>query len=372
MDLNRIQQLIAEELAGIITPEDQAVLDQAKVDHPQVYKLWEEKHALFHQHEVKFWLNKEAIAPDPSTITAGANQRQMGHLTKVTLNLAAICLIIVGGAFLYKLINNDLPVSVTETAIELRFQNGEVVDLSNEGRLQAGSLALNNRQKSLTYSPISNNTAWEWATLTVPAGKDYKVTLSDSTQVFLNSATSIRFPISFISPSNREVTINGEAFLKVSPDPNRPFIIHLPVGTVQVLGTEFNVNSYEKGKIQVALVNGKVQLTAGNDSVMLKPGFSGTYAVGQTKIRTNRFDSDDLLSWRKGIFLFNDKPLEEVFRVIPRWFGQELIIDNPKVGKERFTGVFDRNKSVEKNLDVLKAYNSIDYYIDENKVIHIR
>ena len=368
LSLTRYEQLIAEELAGIITPEDQATLDQAKADHPEVYELWKEQRSLFAQEDVRNWLEQEVTPPvldAPLVVKRGKLRRVL----MVTTSIAAITVLIIGSIyFLNPAKERTLVLNTKTPTIELKLENGKVIDLSQEGKVQAGNISLTNQQKALTYS--GNNATGEMATLSVPAGKDYKVTLSDGTEIFLNSATSLRFPISFNNSDTREVSIIGEAYLKVTKDPNRPFIVKMQEGSVQVLGTEFNVNSYEQQNMQIALVEGKVQFKAGNDSAILKPGIAATYTSQQ--IQTERFDADDVLSWRKGIFLFNDKALEEVFKVIPRWFGQEVVIDNPKVGKEHFTGVFDRNKSIQKNLDVLKAYNGIDYSIDENNVIHIK
>ncbi|MRG49020.1 DUF4974 domain-containing protein [Chitinophaga sp. SYP-B3965] len=368
LPLTRYEQLIAEELAGIITSEDQAALDKAKADHPEVYELWKEQQSLFAQEDVRSWLEQDTPPPVIDAPPVVVRRGQVRRVLMVTTSIAAITVLIIGSIyFLGHKEESVLTVNTRKPAIELKLENGSVIDLSQEGKVQAGNISLSNQQKSLTYSAGNNK---EMATLSVPAGKDYKVTLSDGTEIFMNSATSLRFPISFNNASTREVTITGEAYIKVTKDPSHPFIVNTPEGSVQVLGTEFNINSYEKGDFHVALVEGKVQFKAGRDSAILKPGFSAVYK--NNNIQTERFDADDVLSWRKGIFLFNDKALEEVFKVIPRWFGQEVVIDNPTVGKEHFTGLFDRNKTIQQNLDVLKAYNGIDYSIDGNNVIHIK
>ncbi len=367
LDLNDIDRLITEEIAGDISPENLTLLQGAIANDPIAYQLWLDKHADFKDQDMLEWLNAKEEAPSVPVIEAMDRKRRAKRKTSYAVSTAAVLAIIIGAAFFYK--PSSSPIILTKApTIELRLENGKVIDLSQEGKVQAGNISLSNQQKSLTYS--GNNAAGEMATLSVPAGKDYKVTLSDGTEIFMNSATSLRFPISFNNAATREVSITGEAYLKVTKDPNRPFIVKMQEGSVQVLGTEFNVNSYDHQNMQVALVEGKVQFKAGNDSAILRPGTAATYSSQQ--IQTERFDADDLLSWRKGIFLFNDKALEEVFKVIPRWFGQEVVIDNPKVGKEHFTGVFDRNKTIQQNLDVLKAYNGIDYTIDVNNVIHIK
>jgi len=365
LEQNDIDRLINEEIAGEISPENAALLKDAIANNPDVHALWLDKHTAFNDQDTIDWLNTEMEAPSIKAIELQTKKRRFRKRAWYAVSSAAILIIAAGSLFL---LNRPYPTPVIAgNAIQLKLANGKIIDLSQEGKVQAGNISLSNQQKSLTYS--AGNTG-EWATLSVPAGKDYKVTLSDGTEIFMNSVTSLRFPISFNNAPTREVSLTGEAYLKVTKDPARPFIVNMQEGSVRVLGTEFNVNSYEKGNLQVALVEGKVQLKAGQDSAILERGFAATYTGRQ--IQTESFDADDLLSWRKGIFLFNDKALEDVFKVIPRWFGQEVVIDNPKAGKEHFTGVFDRNKTIQKNLDVLKAYNGIDYFIDENNVIHIK
>jgi transmembrane sensor len=365
LNLNDIDRLITEEIAGDISPEDLILLQGAIANDPIAHQLWLEKHADFKDKDMHEWLNAKDEAPSVAIIEALDKKRRARRRTSSVVSAAAVLVVIIGAVFLYK--PSSTVILAKRPTIELRLENGKVIDLSQEGKVQAGDISLSNQQKALTYS-AGNNT--EMATLSVPAGKDYKVTLSDGTEIFLNSASSLRFPISFNNALTREVSITGEAYLKVTKDPTRPFIVKMQESSVQVLGTEFNVNSYAGENPQVALIEGKVQFKAGKDSAVLKPGYTGVYSGQQ--IKTERFDAEDLLSWRKGIFLFNDKALEEVFKVVPRLFGQDIVIDNPAKGKEHFTGVFDRNKTIQKNLDVLKAYNGIDYSIDENNVIHIK
>lgn len=359
----RIEQLIAEELAGIITPEDKAILDKAKAEDPEVYKYWEEKHAIFEEYSIQRWLDEKMTPPDVSAIPPRRSNKNKWFAVA-----ACFALLVLAYKFLVNPHINKT--SVSASAIQLRLENGKVFDLSGDTIIRIDNTLLQSKMGALTY--LSTSTSIESATLFVPAGKEYKLTLLDGSELFMNSATSVRFPLSFNKASAREIGLTGEAYVKAAKNANQPLMLKLSgSASVKVLGTEFNVSSYDNEKQEIALVNGKVLFSAGLDSSLLTPGLVGSYSVG-SKIHTEPFDADEILSWRKGIFLFNDKPLKEVFNVIPRWFGMEVVLDNPKVGKQYFTGSFDRNKSIEENLDVLKAYNSIDYSIDENKVIHIK
>jgi ferric-dicitrate binding protein FerR (iron transport regulator) len=254
--------------------------------------------------------------------------------------------------------------------IQLKMANGQVITLNSDtSQVVAGNALLKTHNKTLTYTTTSATNAAEFATLTVPAGKDYTIHLSDGTQVQLNAATSIRFPLAF-KTGNREVYINGEAYLMIAKNASQPFIVHLPNSTVHVLGTEFNVNTYDSGVAKIALVQGAVRVISKTDSLQLTPGQQAIYA--SNKISTAPFDETDVLSWRLGRFLFSDARLDEVCRVIPRLYGISLELDNKEVAGKRFTGVIDRHQPVENVLKALKATNGIDYYTDKNGSFHIK
>ncbi|MBW8685577.1 FecR family protein [Chitinophaga rhizophila] len=254
--------------------------------------------------------------------------------------------------------------------IQLQLAGGQVIDLNTDtSQVIAGNLTMRSSNKTLTYSATPSGNTTEFAVLTVPAGKDYTIHLSDGTEVQLNAATSIRFPVSF-NGGLREVYINGEAYLKIAKQANQPFIVHLPNTTVNVLGTEFNVNTYDSGIAKIALVNGAVKIVGTKDSLQLTPGQEAV--ATNNLIRTAPFDELDVLSWRIGKFIFSNAKLEEVCKVIPRLYGVSLALDNKEVADKRFSGVIDRHQPVENLLKALKATNGIDYYTDKDGNFHIK
>jgi transmembrane sensor len=258
------------------------------------------------------------------------------------------------------------------TGIQLKMADGKVINLSAaQGGINAGAAQLNNTNKTLTYSvnsgAVPNN---EINSLIVPVGMDYKINLSDGTEVWLNAATQMKFPLAFTG-NTREITINGEAFLKVAKNLKKPFIVHLPNTTVQVLGTEFNVNTYDSGVVKVALVKGSVNMHASTGDSKLVPGIEAISSSG-TPIKQQAFDSKIVLSWRNGLFYFEEASLTEISKVTPRWFGIEVVIDNPSLYRRRFTGVLNRNQPLSVFLEDLKAISNIDSYIDKGKVLHFK
>ena len=299
-------------------------------------------------------------------------------ISAIAASAAAVVIALLTIPKLFQPASSDKLVSTTvETAqvsnnknIQLQLNSGQVINLNTDtSQVVAGNVTMQSSNKTLTYTTNPSANAAEFATLTVPPGKDYTIRLSDGTEVQLNAATSIRFPLAFRN-NNREVYINGEAYLKIAKQANQPFIVHLPNTTVSVLGTEFNVNTYDSGVAKVALVQGAVKVVGVRDSLQLSPGQEAVYT--STKLSASSFDETDVLSWRVGKFLFSNARLEEVCRVIPRLYGVSLELDNKEVANKRFSGVIDRHQPVENLLKALKATNGIDYYSDKNGAFHIK
>jgi len=262
---------------------------------------------------------------------------------------------------------------IPASAVQLQLAGGPVIDLSVPGKaIQAGGVTLHASPEALSYT--AGNTALPAATgdniLRVPAGCNYKLVLSDSTQVWLNAATEIRFPFLFAGPA-REIALNGEAYLKVARDAGRPFIIHMPHGIVQVLGTEFNVNTYNTGQVRVALVQGAVKLRAAATEVIITPGQEAIYTARRKGITIQGFEEEEALSWRRGIYCFNDATIAEACRVLPRWYGTPVVLDDTALAQRRFQGILDRDKPVTVFLDLLKELRMLDYYFDHEGTLHL-
>lgn len=163
-------------------------------------------------------------------------------------------------------------------------------------------------------------------TLATPKGREFKITLPDGTQAWLNSASSIRYPLRFNS-NERVVSITGEVYFEVakimSAGRKTPFIVNVNTpagnaGKVEVLGTHFNIDAYENVS-KTTLLEGKVKVSSmGNgQSAMLKPGQQAT--VSQS-ITVQTASIDKVMAWRRGFFDFNDAGLKEVMQQLARWY----------------------------------------------------
>lgn len=376
--LEKIDRLTSQEIANIIRQEDLEFLHKAIQEDPEAHAVWQQKHDQHADETVR----RLKAAYTPSAVydnVMGAirvdNNRKRFSI-RIAAGIAATAILVVGATLFYTTYFHSSTTSVAYTPkhrIELQMPDGEKIDLSTTtGQLPAGGVTLNNTNKTLRYStPKEDKPLKNLATLSVPAGKDYKVELSDGTEIWLNAATVLQFPFNFSGPT-REITVHGEAYIKVAPNASKPFLVHLPNSTVQVLGTEFNINTYHRGIERVALVKGAVKVKQGNTQTgqVLKPGQE---AVGtSTGIRTQSFYADEVLSWREGIYYFNSTPLADICPVFSRWFGVEVVLDDPASGQKRLSGRIDRNQPLSKSLELFKKFGDTEYYFSKDSVLHIR
>lgn len=364
-DEEYIEQLILDELAGTLSPEDSATLKRLLEEEPGVVELRNTIRAQFEGEEEQEFLNRpSAELPFQQVMSKIQKRKWVRVYIRTTYTLLTLFIVSGIGYMLFK--PQQQATFLPPHTVALQLPNGETVALSNNPRqVQVGDVQLQNQQKKLTY--ISGKASSSVVTLLVPPGKDYTIQLSDGTEIQLNAASRLRFPASFTGDT-REVSIDGEAYLKVAPDAHRPFILHLPQSTVRVLGTEFNVNSYDSTKVQVALVQGAVEMATNTATKRLQPG----QAIVSDKMQLTNFDADDVLSWRQGIYVFHAVAVSDMCRVVTRWFGIQVVYDNPATGRRRFTGYIDRNKPVSNFLNALQATDNFDYYFDRDSVLHIR
>jgi ferric-dicitrate binding protein FerR (iron transport regulator) len=194
-------------------------------------------------------------------------------------------------------------------------------------------------------------------TVTTPRGGQYQLLLSDGSKVWLNSASSIRFPVSFTG-NIRRIEVTGEAYFEVAKDPFIPFKVDVDgKNEVEVLGTHFNINSYaDEGSIKTTLLEGSVKVTS------LKTGESKLITPGQQaqlntngQIAINKADLDKVMAWKNGYFNFDGADTRMVMQLISRWYDVDVVYEGDIPQKE-FGGDMEKNlnlsqvlKSLEKN-----------------------
>lgn len=230
-------------------------------------------------------------------------------------------------------------------------------------KLDNGKLAYEVNGKTIT----ENDEAF-FNTITTPKGGQYKVILSDGTLVWLNAASSIRFPVVFTG-NERNVSVTGETYFEVAKDAAKPFKVAVKNQAIEVLGTHFNVNAYDdENAIRTTLLEGRVKVVAlGNTQKYLQPGQqSAVNNTGSISI-INNADTEEAVAWLKGRFQFNSTNLRTMLRQIARWYDAEVEYrGNMDV---HFTGQLTRAENVSKVLEKLQLTGEVHFKIEGRKII---
>lgn len=195
--------------------------------------------------------------------------------------------------------------------------------------------------------------------LTVPAGNSNTLILPDGTKVWLNAESTIKYPSSFLG-LQRNIEIEGEAYLEVTHNRWRPFVINTPNGKVKVLGTKFYLSSTSEEKdFMVSLIEGSVRISSGEKSATLKPGYRAQFKDGEFKQSVIRTLETEL--WKDGIYYFKDKSFDELMEGFEKCFGVRINIDREIQSAEHYTGKFYRYNGVQHALQALQHDFDFDF-----------
>jgi ferric-dicitrate binding protein FerR (iron transport regulator) len=240
-------------------------------------------------------------------------------------------------------------------------RNGE---LANQGNTKI--VKLNDGQ--LTYNAAKENSGEVlYNTMTTPRGGQYKLALPDGTEVWLNAASSIRYPTAF-SGNERKVEITGEAYFEVAKDAAKPFKVMVNEMEVQVLGTHFNINSYsDEATIKTTLLEGSVKISKGNDQKFLKPGQQAQLNnTGNIKV-VNDVNVDAVMAWKNGYFSFENTDMASVMRQISRWYDVDIVYEG-KIPDRKFGGEILRSSNASHVLKILEE-SKVNFRIEGKKII---
>ncbi|SDE40244.1 FecR family protein [Mucilaginibacter pineti] len=205
-------------------------------------------------------------------------------------------------------------------------------------------------------------------TMTTPRGGQYHLTLADGTNVWLNAASSIKYPTAF-NGDERLVEITGEAYFEVAHNAAKPFKVSSGGQTVEVLGTHFNINAYaDEPAIRTTLLEGSVKLTINKQKAILKPGQQAFISGGNNDlIKIKAVDVNEVMAWKNGYFIFNDENIESIMRKISRWYDIDVTYQGDMTGKE-FVGSVSRFKNASEVLRKLEATGIIHFKMDGRRL----
>jgi ferric-dicitrate binding protein FerR (iron transport regulator) len=377
----RIYELLLRKKKGGIDKTDDEYLEQLLAENEDISRLWDDIRQ--NDFDEKAWYNIEDGATawakvEPELLRPKRSVRRLS----VAKWLAAASIFGVMAAGAYFLLNRDkasspaAPMAAGAEApangLRLQMSNGKVVQLPYNmpsQQISTGSVALNAGARTLQYT-TEGKSIGGYNTLVVPPKMDYRIILSDGTEVWLNATSTLKFPFAF-QDNTREVYLEGEGFFKVAKNADKPFVVRTPETVVRVLGTEFNINTYKPGTTSTSLVSGSVSARSGSSTIVLKPGQEAVYTE-RLGFTVQQFDQEIALSWMNGIFQFDNTKLADLAPVIERWFGIKVVFDDPELASSPFTGILDKHHDLSFFLKNLKNTGfGIDHYFS-GETLHFK
>lgn len=334
-----------ETIQNVNTRTRQAIMAHARADRP-VRRLWPQRMIaaasilFFLALGAYFFYNKSgsaALTADPvADVAPGGN--------KAVLTLGNGQRIILNGA------KNG----------KLALQGNISIDKTTDGNV---TYRPHNTQQASNSSEIIYNT------MSTPIGGQYELTLADGTKVWLNAASSIKYPTTF-SGNERKVEITGEVYFEVAHNAAMPFRVVSDQQVVEVLGTHFNINAYhDEENIRTTLLEGSVKVSAEKNTMIIKPGQQAVLKAGELARR--EADVNEAVAWKNGYFLFNDEKISSIMRKLSRWYDIDVRYQGSPTN-EGFNGAISRFKNISQVLKMLEKTKAVHFKTEGRRVTIIQ
>lgn len=374
----RIAALVKKHIAATITADEQAELDAWISLSERNKALWD--------HIMTGAANEWSATPLPEydmdmVISAVHHKikknRQRRTLVYLSAAAAILIMIAAGLQFLktpkestteYVVIGNEVPPGTTKARLVMA--NGHTIGLDKEGdsSFTQGKDVQVQQQKGQLSFQVKNNAKElpTYNTLITPKGGEYKLALEDGTVVWLNAASSIRFPNRF-SGKQREVQLTGEAYFEVTHDPKRPFIVTVNGTAIEVLGTAFDVKAYQPAITYTTLVNGAVRVAPqGSKGQVLTPGQMARSGNGSLSI-TNA-DIEQVTAWKNKQIILRDADLRDIMEELSRWYNIDVVYAGDFKAATGVTIEISREVPLKKILEMIMLTKSAKFRIDGDVV----
>lgn len=376
MQKEEIEKLLAKYKAGSCTEEEKSLLE--------TWYLYYEDSQLVDLEESARASDLEEIRSSLLMVTPGAIRRSL-----IPRIAAAAAILLVGVAgFLYLNEKDTVPPTVVKTSPEihdigpgsnkatLTLADGSVITLDDaqQGAVakQTGITITKTADGRLVYTMLADPAGLSklpvsYNKIETPQGGQYRIDLPDGTKVWLNAASSLRYPTAF-SGTERRVELSGEAYFEVVHNKSMPFTVVSGQQTVEVLGTHFNINSYgDEQAIKTTLVEGAVRVANSRSSSVLKPGQQAVLDKDNQVIAVSEANTEAVIAWKNGYFHFNRVNIKDIMKELARWYDIEVVYEG-EIPADEFVGKIRRSVSLSQSLKMLKL-SRIHFRIEGRKII---
>lgn len=392
---HRVADLITRYLYGKLDEEGAADLESWKSESPENQELFDSltSNELIESIKKSAALEKDIFSKIEHKIQTGEGRDQSGNgriFTWRWLVAASIIFLVIIGSYLAFNSGASEMSQAVDTAktssdvapgsykAKLTLNDGSIVILDSAvGELaKQGHAVVKNEKGQLIYDVSADSKSFKevhevYNTLSTSIGEAYMMKLSDGSEIWLNSGSSVKFPVLFTA-SERIISVSGEVYLNVAKDSKRPFKVEvLQEGgkkcEVQVLGTSFNVMAYpDEQKIETTVLEGKIVFTNGSIKRSLIPGQQVTLdEQGVVKI-WNEVKTDVITAWKNEDFYFKSNDLKAIMRHLARWYGIQVQYEGP-ITEELFSGQISRNKNLSEVLKLIQQ-SGIKFRVEGKKV----
>jgi hypothetical protein len=371
---------LAELLSIIANQKETEGLTQILKDH------WEKSglESVLPESELdkKFALLMEDVKRETPVVSMVSGRRKRVWNIKYAAAAIIFCMLSVSVYFLFKpkeksqisktenTQNDKMDVGPGKNKAVLTLANGSsiILDSAANGTLTTqGNSKILKLNGMLSYNTLKNKSSEIlYNTISTPRGGQYQLMLSDGSKVWLNAASSLRFPAGFVG-KERIVELSGEAYFEVAKNAKMPFKVKVGGMEVEVLGTHFNINSYDnESTIRTTLLEGSVKINKDNISGLLKPGQQAQLnKAGGIKI-INDVDVEEAIAWKEGKFQFDRADIHDIMRQLARWY--DVDVEYKGTVSSHFGGTISRNVNLSQVLNMLHLTGEVKFQIEDRKV----
>jgi len=257
---------------------------------------------------------------------------------------------------------------------KLIFDDGRTYDLAKNANLLINErgTTIRNAKNQLEYiTGEKSGNQLEYNILQVPRGGEFSLLLSDGTKVWLNSESLIRYPVSFPG-DERKVELEGEAYFEVAKNKDKPFRVVSGNQVTEVLGTGFNITSYDEDPVVVTtLVEGHVKVSLKSNpqiAQLLNPNDQTLYTKAGKRISKRVVDPSLYIAWKYGRFVFKNELLTTIMNTLSRWYDVQVVFASERAKQIRFTGNLERYGNFEEVLEKIEKTNEVKFYVKGNQI----
>ncbi|MBQ7440378.1 MAG: DUF4974 domain-containing protein [Prevotella sp.] len=379
-----INEIIFHKITHQITAEEEALLSKwlkASPAHQRMYEEMLDSDHFSDTYKTYSQLDIESAWKKIMESSEKSNTSQLVISRSILRYAAAILVLIVAGAFFwYSQYTKVTPPEISESVKHamqqsiLSEKHQAVIDqpkviMEESGTENTKDIHQEDIHQSVqpSLTTMSKDQLLAARSITTLHDKEYWVTLDDGTLVHLNYNSRLIYPEKF-GRGDRNVILDGEAYFMVAKDRSRPFIVHIPGGSIKVYGTEFNVNTSESPS--VVLIKGSISVTPteGKEQI-LKPGEQATFNQQSSTFIIEPTNVEPYIAWNTGDFVFHEWPLSRIMNIMSKWYNVDVEFSDEEVANKKLNGIFSRYSNIEETMETIKIVTGFTILINNNHII---